>query len=609
MNNLDRRLPSYKPESLPGGEILDALNSVSEKIQKGCGRDSDVQLALSVLLGFVIAYNKVWVREKHQPIPEHLPDIRTLQGTQTGCLVAQEAWMSMKEKHAWSPRHTRRMQTQLGKVLSNLVPSLVGVINPAARIRQTETQLEASRSYDTDFILQECLPLHVRQLPLRSVRYRLLEKVANEFILHVRSLTRESLKRTLAVIDKILHTEVNGKSWLLMSNCIDEQWRQLKQVSPENWLKRYAEVFSGNQTMGLSLFRRHVRILSILHAKVFSPKTSLVIPLPKIGGIVHQGLSNATGESSAPSGSTLFATSGSSELDESLRKSRQRLLEILAGIRKRICKCTGDEDDKIFAFSPQEVRKILSSAVTTLERLVVWVFLTTGLRIGGLARLQVGIGPYEYGSEVPKIASTVEKNGKSRTVFIGHTGRILICRWFREERPSSGTRFLFPSHVRPDRNASTRWIWTICMRVFRNAGLLNNNSISHVHPHTFRHTFVHYMYMTGHSFEQIAKFIGHSNPATTSGIYGRLRIEDAETNAVGLPWLEDSGSTNTKEEWESIGKLLLSPWTFSPDEWTGLTRSTADPKAHKARRLAECRKETITEIRRNEAQKPINEDL
>ena len=47
-----------------------------------------------------------------------------------------------------------------------------------------------------------------------------------------------------------------------------------------------------------------------------------------------------------------------------------------------------------------------------------------------------------------------------------------------------------------------------------------------MHPHTLRHTVVQMLYMTGMSFENIAKWIGHSNPSTTSGVYGRLSQND-----------------------------------------------------------------------------------
>ena len=100
--------------------------------------------------------------------------------------------------------------------------------------------------------------------------------------------------------------------------------------------------------------------------------------------------------------------------------------------------------------------------------------------------------------------------------------------------------------------------------------------------------------MTGLTFEEIAKIIGHSSSAITSGVYGRLKQADVQSGARKLPWAEETETDDKKEEWLSVCKYLRCPWTFANEEWTGLQQ----PGAQRTMGSAEKRKlDAIAESR------------
>ena len=115
----------------------------------------------------------------------------------------------------------------------------------------------------------------------------------------------------------------------------------------------------------------------------------------------------------------------------------------------------GMEEETVHAFQPQEVRAILQETRSTLERLIVLLFLTTGVRIGGLTRLHVPsrnqtrkkrvCRSSQRGGDVPCTLRTVEKNGRIHTVFLTPACRALIAEYHRSTTGlPEGPGFLFP---------------------------------------------------------------------------------------------------------------------------------------------------------------------
>jgi len=137
-------------------------------------------------------------------------------------------------------------------------------------------------------------------------------------------------------------------------------------------------------------------------------------------------------------------------MEAAARDDRKQLQQLVAQLRAELCTTPDgiEESTRVYAFSPAEVRAIIEVAGTTKERLVVVLFFTTGMRIGGLARLRV---PDEFretrainASQMPEYLSTVEKNGKVRKVRITDACRVLVARWYSNGRAKGSHRYLFP---------------------------------------------------------------------------------------------------------------------------------------------------------------------
>ena len=604
-----RRLPSFNLKAVTPGLVSERYVDIEDALRRSVPKEQERKLCMALLLSFTMEVSRQRKARTGEPannVPDD--DLTQLNGSRDGVEDAVSAFCKLSSNHHWTPRHEKHMRTLLSHTLLLVITPLAHAVNPVMRAKDNTARIDATRSHESTFTLLECLPIAVRSLHPRDIVFRLMDKIGRKLVDSMRSVSKGHLQKVLLFIHHLLFdSEPDGQCWApLLPDDVDMQWSNLCAKKPLDWLQRYERIIHGEHVMGLSLFKRHMHVISTLYGCILNPGSRDSMPLPRAGGIKDAKWYDAA---SSGGGSSTFSTSGSCTEDERGQQKRTQLRDTMNRIRRRVCNdgCSGPNHiEQVFSFSPEEVRKIIAAAHSTVERLVVWLFLTTGLRIGGLARLRTGVGPYTWGKEVPRTASTVEKNGRERLVPIGAAGRILIARWYKEDRGNKTSQFLFPGRVDGSHSASTHWIWLICHRVFNRAEL--DKQQGHLHPHTFRHTFIHYMYMSGASFETIAKFIGHRTPAITSGVYGRLRQIDIESSTVGLPWLKDEGVTNTKEEWVSLGKLLLAPWTFSPDEWIGLRQatpaaanetrargleSTDEQKAKKARRRA-LREDTET---------------
>ena len=77
---------------------------------------------------------------------------------------------------------------------------------------------------------------------------------------------------------------------------------------------------------------------------------------------------------------------------------------------------------------------------------------------------------------------------------------------------------MFPSPRRNDSPVSTSHAWHVVRGVLLRAGL------THGHPHTFRHTFVHMLSTMGVSLDLIARLLGHRHATLTAGVYNRTGV-------------------------------------------------------------------------------------
>ena len=121
---------------------------------------------------------------------------------------------------------------------------------------------------------------------------------------------------------------------------------------------------------------------------------------------------------------------------------------------------------------------------------------------------------------------------------------------------------MFPSPREPNVPADQNAVWRVCRIVFRRAGL---QDAPHAHPHTFRHTIIKMLFVLGKNWDQISKWVGHSNPTVTSTVYGRL--QDVElTHLMRVPFLASDLPTaaDTPQDWRALAELLRRPYHPPP---------------------------------------------
>lgn len=550
------------------GRIPDAeMRSVFERVRREVKGVSPS--AVTCLWNFVSYHHEVC----RSPQPPW--DLRVLNGTREGAETARAAWDRLVAALGLRGQYRRRVSAALSRALTLVVPALATVIQPDRRHRPVASSLVVAlrSAVAHEFSIHECVPLRVRRRPEARPRYHLLLRIGERLATDVlRSVSKGHLQKLLLLVDRLLPN--------------DDVQHVVEEWTAVDWLERYLEVGTGRERISVGQLQRHLRTLHVMHHRIFRPQDAVVVPVTTTG-IVGRHL-GYEGGSTASSSSLDFGSTGSSETDDAIRSEQQRARALVGTIRMQRCHGaaaaqdhhTPDQPERVFAFSAREIRAILLACTSTVERLVVLLLLTTGLRIGGLSRLRLPKATTDEirGRDVPRTLPTTEKNGVSRTVVLTSAVRILVARWLREggfgtsASASATTTYLFPSPCRPNAPVSTHHLWDVCRKVFRRARIAG----PHVHPHTFRHTLVHLMHMGGTSFDSIAKFIGHSSPAITCAVYGRLQQLDAVSGVRGVPFLnEDADARARGTEWRAVGLLLRDPWSATHDEWEGLPRPSS----------------------------------
>lgn len=444
-------------------------------------------------------------------------------------------------------------------------------------------------------------------------------RLSEELISQLRSVSKAHLQKSLGFLWRMIRCLVDD----IDGDVMPPTWDKLRALTATEWLQCYDRATAGSPIIGFQNFRKQIYLLQVLHNRVLNPHADVIVPSPTLGGRIgdteHVSDDNQGGHSSSGCESTIsFGSTGSRLVDEDLRRRQRTVRQHLMRIRSRLCPNTtltatdGHDEERIYAFTAAEVRAILQASITTQEQLIVLLFLTTGLRIGGLCRLRIGsntVGSAATirGCDIPQKLSTVEKNGRPRTILLTPACRILVARWLRECHPQriiTNARFasqtqplttasatplpqvvyLFPSPVKVEVPVSTSFVWKLCRGIFRRARVQG----SHVHPHTFRHTLIHLMYMGGTTFENIAKFIGHASANVTSAVYGRLRHLEVVGSIQGVPFLANAEAHEETTAWKDVnrngvfhgmkeetappvGRLLSDPWRATHGEWEGLT--------------------------------------
>ena len=532
---------SKAEQYIPADTYTKLYNALRMKFR---GNTSRINLALRMFMRFLPEYNR-------KMGSSNLHTLECLQESNGHVVVSVLNTLFETEK-SHNQAYIRRVRGALNAVLAFFS------LSDACK----KDRIETARSQVHNFFLQDCLPLSVRK-NTSSSEYRILEQIGKNIIERdlLCSVSKKNLQDIFLFLRKVIF---HGK----YPPC---DWKTVQSWTAEIWLDRYDSA-SAHHSIGMHLFRKHIRILHIIHAHIFQPDSRNTIPLmrhgAKWGTVSRNHMGYRTG------------TSGSSDMDTELCEQRLRLLRIVKRIRAKLVKPLLHLSSDKKSFNPDEIRGILRSAVACLERIFVLIMLTTGLRIGGFCRLKVAEGVCNFDSpgNVPKYLTTSEKNGRPRHVVLTAAVRVLLASWYNNHRSSTISSYLFPGMGRESPHVSTRYMRNICQGILQRAGVPG-------HCHTFRHTFVHIMFLNGASFDNIAKVLGHSCPSITSSVYGQLAQEDILQSVCSVPFLSDQESKSTsKNTWHSIAILLSDPWAFSKGDWQSVHKPHTESERKKRKR-------------------------
>ena len=374
-----------------------------------------------------------------------------LENTPECAIHIEKAWKALILQHKWTPSYISKVRGLLGRYfLSSNLPRLAFTIHPTLRkpkwTELRQTLIFAPRSQESRFELSTCLPLVVRVSPCNDPKRVFLFWLAGAWIENLRSVSRQHMRRIM----RFLNTLVFGDTkWSLPPVCnfcdLNTIKEELAQLTPIQWVARLETIYDKTQrskNVKFVVFCKEVQMLHTLYYKILhinnDSKHILPFPIPK-GQIFR--IENRKKKKEE-------MNLGDSDDGDELEGREVQLA--LAALRGRVCSDAEHvfDPNQMWAFSPDEVHRILDAAVTsTLEQLIVCLFMTTGLRIGGLCRIRLHAQPGQWAQSVPDRAVTTEKNGKLRTIPLVASVRILIARWWCGERPRAfpHSTWLFPS--------------------------------------------------------------------------------------------------------------------------------------------------------------------
>jgi hypothetical protein len=378
-------------------------------------------------------------------------------------------------------------------------------------------------------------------------------------------------------------------------------------------LRHYLQLFGGGKkTMRISShqFVRHIRWLNQLDCTILhnTPKGKQ-IPIPKKSSRCHslKKLAEA-GYCTGSDTQTAYTMGSGGEADSGDNGRELSLLFTLSGMMDAMC-CKRERDERVCLAN--DIEAMFRVADSTLERLMVCLLLTTGLRAGGVVRIRLPVDlqknlrnkAYKMkGCGTEKVFTTTEKNGVQRKFRLRAAARILVAEWLSHHREKVDSPYLFPAKMsvdprQPEHHVNTGTLNHLFMNVCKKAGVVGG----HAHLHTCRHTIVHYLHARGYTWQKMSEWIGHKKAATTEKHYGHLSIEETE---AGMDDVDTGGSRREVDlNTDRITKLYGNPWTFHATQWEGLVNPSlvvaksaeekmAEKKAKK-RKLVETQNESI----------------
>ena len=183
------------------------------------------------------------------------------------------------------------------------------------------------------------------------------------------------------------------------------------------------------------------------------------------------------------------------------------------------------------------------------NELLFLLMITTGLRIGGVSRIQIRhvaeIQDKRY--KVKSQGRTKEKGGKWVSFMLTTRVQELVLHWLTKLRPADRTQYLFPGRFGHIATATIRGRFGSMCRARRLQG-------RQFHPHALRHSYAHILLEMGNPIDVVSKALNHSSSAVTEQFY--LRESAVEVHArANIPWMK--GAENGPKRTEDIVPKFL----------------------------------------------------
>lgn len=188
---------------------------------------------------------------------------------------------------------------------------------------------------------------------------------------------------------------------------------------------------------------------------------------------------------------------------------------------------------------PEQVERVLATATSPRDALLVRIPWRTGIRVSELIGIRVQDIDFEGRAILIKIQKQRKRDGKTverrRLVPIDRDTLGMVrgyLKW-RAQFPYKGD-LLFPiSRQRVDQ---------VYWKLGRRAGIkeIGDPAVSKhrkLHPHVLRHSFAIHCVKHGMSIERLQKILGHSSPTTTS-VYLQYSLKDLHEDYDKV-WEED----------------------------------------------------------------------
>jgi len=170
------------------------------------------------------------------------------------------------------------------------------------------------------------------------------------------------------------------------------------------------------------------------------------------------------------------------------------------------------------------------------DRLMYLLLITTGMRIGGLAKIVLRdvVTLAESTVRIPRCGRTLEKGGKWFTFMLAPIVHDALESWVKGHRPSSPSKYLFPGRRGVDDYITTHTLRNSFHGMCRRAKIAG----PHLHPHSLRHSYAHILLELGNDVDKVAKMLGHANSNTTEKFYLKESAAEAASRA-DIPWLNN----------------------------------------------------------------------